>query len=52
MTRDGRVRNDNVPQRPDIFFNGDINDTAAVRCWILGDILPATKHVQRQVLHG
>ncbi|WP_372380907.1 S41 family peptidase [Xanthomonas sp. NCPPB 1754] len=35
MTRDGRPRGDNVPQKPDIRFYGDINDTAAVKEWLI-----------------
>ncbi|MBV6783472.1 hypothetical protein KWH04_23240 [Xanthomonas campestris pv. trichodesmae] len=35
MTRDGRPRNDNVPQKPDIEFGGNINDTAAVQEWLM-----------------
>ncbi|WP_323518174.1 hypothetical protein [Xanthomonas nasturtii] len=34
MTRDGRPRNDNVPQKPDIAFTGNIDDTAAVQAWL------------------
>jgi hypothetical protein len=34
MTRDGRERNDNEPQRPKHLFSGNIADTAAVKAWI------------------
>lgn len=34
MTRDGRPRGDNIDQVPDVRFDGDINDTAAVEAWI------------------
>lgn len=34
MTRDGRARGDNIPQKPDIEFMGNIADTEAVKAWI------------------
>ncbi|WP_372380932.1 S41 family peptidase [Xanthomonas sp. NCPPB 1754] len=34
MTRDNRPRNDNEPQKPAIEFDGNINDTAAVKSWL------------------
>jgi hypothetical protein len=40
MTRDGRLCNDNVPQRPDIPFEGDIHDDSAVQTWILDKVIP------------
>lgn len=40
MTRDGRVRGDNVPQIPLIRFDGDIRDDVAVKAWVLDEILP------------
>ena len=43
MTRDGRERGDNVPHRPAHEFQGDIRDTAAVRHWILHDVLGRDK---------
>ena len=42
MTRDGRLRDDNVPQRPDILFKGDIHDDSAVKQWILVTLIQAT----------
>jgi len=42
MTRDGRERGDNVPQRPDYVFSGNIADTQAVKAWIQSDILGKT----------
>ena len=36
MTRDGRLRADNVAQEPSIRFAGDITDEAAVERWVLG----------------
>lgn len=39
MTRDGRVRGDNVPQRPDHVFNGNIVDTAAVKAWVIKQLV-------------
>jgi len=38
MTRLGRERDDNVPQRPTHEFFGDIRDTAAVRHWIQNEV--------------
>lgn len=35
MVRLGRARGENVPWRPDIPFDGDIADTAAVKRWVL-----------------
>ncbi|PPT43061.1 hypothetical protein XarbCFBP8142_10680 [Xanthomonas arboricola] len=34
VTRDGRQRNDNVPQQPEIEYKGNIADTASVKAWI------------------
>ncbi|MGZ6048242.1 MAG: hypothetical protein ACXWKN_07595 [Phenylobacterium sp.] len=34
LVRENRERGDNIPQRPDIAFDGDIADTAAVLSWI------------------
>lgn len=34
MTRDGRARGDNIPQKPDIAFMGNIAGTEAVKAWI------------------
>jgi hypothetical protein len=34
MTRDGRPRGDNAPQKPAIVFDGDIQDTQAVKAWV------------------
>lgn len=39
VTRDGRARGDNIPQRPGRVFTGDIIDTAAVKAWIAQDVL-------------
>jgi len=39
LVRENRERGDNVPQRPDIAYDGDIADTAAVLAWI--QTLPA-----------
>ncbi|USX25096.1 S41 family peptidase [Oxalobacteraceae bacterium OTU3CINTB1] len=41
MTRDGRERDDNVPQKPTRVFTGNINDTAAVKAWLQADVLPS-----------
>lgn len=38
MTRLGRERDDNVPQRPMHEFSGDIRDTAAVQQWIRTEV--------------
>ncbi|KJV34839.1 hypothetical protein VI08_09705 [Luteibacter yeojuensis] len=34
MTRDNRKRGDNEPNRPDVLFDGNIQDTTAVKSWI------------------
>jgi hypothetical protein len=34
LVREDRERDDNVPQRPDVRFDGDIADTAALLAWI------------------
>jgi hypothetical protein len=34
LVREGRERGDNIPWRPDLRFDGDIADTAAVLAWI------------------
>jgi hypothetical protein len=34
LTRENRERGDNIPQRPDVAYDGDIADTAAVLAWI------------------
>lgn len=39
MTRVGRERGDNIPQQPDIAYDGDISDTPAVQAWILSKVL-------------
>jgi len=39
VTRDGRERGDNVPQRPDRVFTGNIVDTEAVKAWIRDEVL-------------
>jgi len=39
VTRDGRERGDNVPQRPSRVFTGNILDTTAVKAWIGDEIL-------------
>lgn len=39
MTRDGRERGDNIPQRPDRVFTGNIIDTAAVKAWVRDEIV-------------
>lgn len=39
MTRDGRERDDNVPQVPSIRFNGDIRDDQAVERWIIDEVV-------------
>lgn len=41
VTRDGRARGDNIPQRPNRVFSGDILDTTAVKAWISEEILGA-----------
>lgn len=35
MTRDGRIRGDNVPQIPTVRFDGDIRDDEEVERWVL-----------------
>ena len=40
MQRDGRQRGDNVSVDPDILFDGDILDNAAVERWVLETVLP------------
>jgi hypothetical protein len=40
MVREVRQRGDNFAWKPDIYFDGDIADTQAVRAWILGIVLP------------
>lgn len=39
MTRDGRERDDNVPQRPTHEYLGDIGDTEALQRWIRTEVL-------------
>ena len=39
LVREDRERGDNIPQKPDIAYDGDIADTAAVLAWI--QTLPA-----------
>ncbi|WP_208278709.1 S41 family peptidase [Massilia oculi] len=39
VTRDGRARGDNIPQRPSRIFSGNILDTTAVKAWIGEQIL-------------
>lgn len=39
MTRDGRERGDNIAQKPDHVFDGNIADTAAVKAWITSTLL-------------
>lgn len=34
MTRDGRPRGDNEPQKPAFVYDGNIQDTAAVKTWV------------------
>lgn len=38
MTRDGRTRGDNAPQKPDIEFMGNIADTEAVKAWVRDEL--------------
>lgn len=40
---DNRERGDNVPQRPERSFDGDIADTHAVEAWFLRDVMPTKK---------
>lgn len=40
MTRDGRERDDNLPQKPDLVFKGDPLDTKAEKKWILNVVRP------------
>ena len=40
MVRDGRVRDDAVPQRPTHEFAGDIENTDAVKAWLAKTVLP------------
>lgn len=39
VTRDGRERGDNIPQRPAHLFTGNITDTDAVQAWIRDEVL-------------
>lgn len=39
MTRDGRLRDENVPQDPSIRFDGDIRDDQAVETWFSQTVL-------------
>lgn len=39
VTRDGRARGDNIPQRPSRVFSGNITDTPAVKAWVRDEIL-------------
>lgn len=39
MTRDGRIRGDNVPQVPSVRFVGDIHDDKAVEAWVLTKVV-------------
>jgi Peptidase family S41 len=41
LVREGRERGDNIPWRPDVRFDGDIADTAAVLAWV--ETLPAKR---------
>jgi hypothetical protein len=34
MTREVRQRGSNFAWKPDVYFEGDIRDTAAIRRWI------------------
>ena len=34
MVRDGRERGENVPRKPQIAYDGDMSDTAAVKAWV------------------
>jgi hypothetical protein len=34
MIRDGRTRNDNEPQKPDVVYHGDIQNTDEIKAWI------------------
>jgi hypothetical protein len=49
MIRLQRERGDNEPRRPSVSFDGDLADTAAVKAWILSDILrlPGSNHTDR-----
>ncbi|QWT21285.1 hypothetical protein KPL74_04620 [Bacillus sp. NP157] len=40
MTRDGRVRGDNEPHTPDVLYHGNIQDTDAVKAWVLETFNP------------
>lgn len=42
MVRDGRERPGNIPWTPQLRFRGDIEDTAAVKAWVLGTVVPKT----------
>lgn len=39
MVRDGRRRGENEPWRPSLYYRGDIVDTAAVKQWVLDDVV-------------
>ena len=44
MVREVRQRGDNFAWKPDIYYDGDIADTDAVRAWITSVVLkPASK---------
>ncbi len=45
LVREDRERGDNIPWRPDVRYDGDIADTAAVLAWI--QTLPPPEHTAR-----
>jgi hypothetical protein len=47
MVREVRERGDNFAWQADIYFDGDIADTDAVRAWITTVVLPATARPER-----
>ena len=51
MVREHRARGENVPWVPTARFAGDIADTAAVRRWLLQDVLPARRGGDATVNH-
>jgi hypothetical protein len=42
MVRDGRARPGNVPWTPQLRFGGNIEDTKAVKAWVLDAVVPKT----------
>jgi hypothetical protein len=47
MVREVRDRGDNFAWKPDIYFDGDISNTTAVRAWILNTVLPGLARTGR-----